>query len=111
MSTKLIRLEADDPELGGFAIEFPSGVCKSAVWRSQAPFTDTLTSAKEYATRMLQDCLTERRIDDAERTNWASVTAAIQRIVTDWSDIRRRQLYAAVDNPPPPTPEPQPTNG
>lgn len=54
--------------------------------------------AKELAARLLDDCIKEQRSDDAERTNWPSVTAAAQRIVMDWSDIRRRQLYATVDN-------------
>lgn len=99
--TTLIRLEnPNDPLVGGFAITYPSGCSKAMYWRSEAPITETLTAAKEYAARTLQNCLDERRIDDAERTNWASVTAAIQRIVSDWSDIRRRQLYAVVDNRP-----------
>lgn len=105
--TSLIRLESPNDQLvGGFAITYPSGCTKSVVWRSEAPIADTLQAAKEYAARVLQNCLDERRIDDAERTNWASVTAAIQRIVSDWSDIRRRQLYAAVDNRPVLAPSP-----
>lgn len=105
--TSLIRLESpNDALVGGFAITYPSGCTKSVVWRSEAPIADTFQAAKEYAARTLQNCLDERRIDDAERTNWASVTAAIQRIVSDWSDIRRRQLYATVDNRPVPAPPP-----
>lgn len=95
MNTTLVRLESPNDKLvGGLAITYPSGVCKSGVWRSEAPIQDTMQAAKDYAARFLQNCLDERRIDDAERTNWASVTAAIQRIVNDWNDVRRAQLYA-----------------
>lgn len=86
--TRLIRLTSinNDPQIGAFAIEFPSGACKSVQWQSAERIGDTLTAAKKYASECLQTCLDEQRIDDAERTNWASVTAAIQRIIGDWND-------------------------
>lgn len=108
-TTSLIRLEADDPTIGGLAITYPSGACKSASWKSEAPITDPLAMSKQLAAKLLEDCLRERRIDDAERTNWPSVTAAAQRIVMEFSELRRRRLYAAVDNVPVPAPS-QPTN-
>lgn len=95
MSTTIVRLES--PELanvGGFAITFPSGACKSVSWKSEAPIQDTLAAAKEYAAAVLQTCLDERRIDDAERTNWSSVTAAVQRVIQDWNQVQRARLFA-----------------
>jgi hypothetical protein len=92
--TSLIRLEApDDTTQGGVAITYPSGACKSLSWRSQAPIPDTLAAAKEYAATALQNCLDEGRADDAERTNWASVCAALQRVLMDWNEVRRASLY------------------
>jgi hypothetical protein len=91
--TSLIQLESPGvPTIGGFAISFPSGACKSVTWKSEVPIQDTLATAKQYAASVLQACLDERRIDDAERTNWASVTAAIQRIVQDWNEGARARL-------------------
>lgn len=97
MQTSLIQLESpESAAIGGFAISFPSGACKSVTWKSEAPIQDTLAAAKQYAASVLQACMDERRIDDAERTNWASVTAAIQRIVQDWNEGARARLRASV---------------
>lgn len=94
--TRLIRLESVNnlPQVGAFAIEFPSKACKSVQWRSEAPIVDTLAAAKEYAAKALQTCLDEGRHDDAERTNWASVTAAVQRVIVEWNAKLREHLYA-----------------
>ena len=92
--TSLIRLEApQDTTVGGVAITYPSGACKSLSWRSQAPIPDTLAAAKEYAATALQNCLDEGRADDANSTNWASVVAALQRVLMDWNEVRRASLY------------------
>lgn len=98
--TRLIRLESvnSDPSIGGFAIEFPSKNCKSVSWRSEAPIVDTLAAAKEYAAKALQTCLDEGRRDDAERTNWASVTAAVQHVIVEWNAKLREHLYARDSN-------------
>ena len=93
--TTLIRLEdPQHPNIGALAITFPSGTCKALQWSSAGPIVDSLALAKDLAARALQTCLDERRVDDAERTNWASVTAAAHRIVRDFNDLKR----AAVDN-------------
>src|SRR5574341_1985979 len=94
--THLIRLESvnGEPQIGAFAIEFPSKTCKALQWRSEAPIADTLGAAKEYAAKALQTCLDEQRQDDAERTYWASVTAAIQAIIKQWNEKLREHLYA-----------------
>lgn len=97
MQTSLIQLERPgSASVGGFAITFPSGACKSVTWKSEAPIQDTLAAAKQYAASVLQACLDERRVDDAERTNWASVTAAVQRIIQDWNEGARARLRAQV---------------
>lgn len=98
---QLIRLESDDPLIGGLAITYPSGTCKSLHWRQEAPITEPLAAAKEYAATLLQERLDGRHTDDAERTNWPSVVAAIQAIVLQWNELRRVALYAQrqpVDN-------------
>ena len=96
--TEIIQLEDPGlPAAGGFAIRFPSGVTKSVSWRSEAPITETLAAAKQYAAAVLQTCMDERRIDDAERTNWASVTAAIQAIIKSWNEGRRAAIRRASD--------------
>ena len=38
-------------------------------------------------------------MDDVNRTNWASVTAAVQRIISDWNDKTRARLYAEAPQP------------
>ena len=92
--TSLIRLEApNDSTAGGVAITYPSGACKSLSWRSQAPIPDTLAAAKHYAAQALQNCLGEGRSADANATNWASVCAALQRVLMDWNEVRRADLY------------------
>jgi len=45
-----------------------------------------------YSAKALQALLDERRVDDAERTNWVSTTAAIERIIKDFNDILRAHL-------------------
>ena len=92
---KLWPAESNDPDVSGFVVEFPSGVRKSIAWRSKAPITPALDAAKEYAARLLAARSSEPGgMDDVNRTNWASVTAAVQRIVTDWNDKTRARLYA-----------------
>lgn len=97
-STTLQRMDdAGDPTVGGVLCTFPSGTAKTAHWRSTAPVTDVLALAKDVAAQLLQTCLKERRIDDAERTNWPSVAAAVQHCILDFNETRRRALQA-VDN-------------
>jgi hypothetical protein len=89
MSTTLHRLEsaASDPCAGGLLVTFPSGVRKTLAWRHKGE-VDELGMAKDLAARALDSCLRERRIDDAERTNWASFAAGALRIVRDWARAR-----------------------
>jgi len=85
-STSLQRLEHPTrPDVGGVLVTFPSGVTKALHWTSKAPVADPLAMGKDLAARALQDCLDGRRIDDAERTSWASVAAACTAIVREWN--------------------------
>jgi len=89
--TTLQRLEstANDATIGGFVVTFPSGCSKVVHWQAAEPITPLRDAAKKYAAAALQTCIDEDRRDDADRTNWASVTAAVQRIVSDWNDKLR----------------------
>lgn len=92
---KLWPADSPDPETAGFVVEFPSGTRKSVAWRSRAPITPALDAAKEYAAKLLAARSSELGgMDDVNRTNWASVTAAAQRIIMDWNDKTRARLYA-----------------
>jgi hypothetical protein len=90
----LKRLESrtNDPQEGGFLATFPSGVSKVVAWRHGAPITPTVDAAKDYTARVLDALMREGRIDDADRTNWASFAAGVQRIVSDWNEALLRSL-------------------
>ena len=104
-AVKLWPAESPDPDIAGFIVEFPSGTRKSVAWRSKAPITPALDAAKEYAAELLAARSSEPGgLDDVNRTNWASVTAAVQRIILDWNDKTRGRLYA---NPPAGNPDQQ----
>jgi hypothetical protein len=93
---KLLPLEAsnNDPRIGGFVVEFPSGARKSAHWISDAPFQDTLDAAKQYTAKLIDSCLKQGLIDDLERTNIPSLVAAVQQIIMDWNERTRTRLHA-----------------
>lgn len=98
---KLWPLEVpNDPTVGGFAVLFPSGACKAVVWHSQAPIPDSLDAAKSYVTQLVDACLKLGLIDDLERTNMPSLTAAAQRLIDDWSERTKLRLYAERGLPP-----------
>ena len=83
-----------DPTVGGFIVEFPSGIRKSVAWRSSAPILPTIDVAKQYVTTIVQTLIDERHMDDIERTNIASMVAAVQKIISDWNDRTRDRLFA-----------------
>jgi hypothetical protein len=99
MNTTLQRLEGQRPTIGGFLITYPSGKAKAVYWEFDKPIKDTMTAAKGYAAKCLDNCLQEDRADDANRTNWPSVVAAIQRIVLDWNEATRAHFVAAIALP------------
>jgi hypothetical protein len=75
-----------NPHIGGVLCTFPSGRLKALHWRSEHPIHDSMAMAKDLAARALDSCLQEGRADDAERTNWASVAAAMRQMVRLWND-------------------------
>lgn len=81
---KLFPCDDQPNGIGGFVMEFPSGTRKQAAWQSKERLP-SLDTAKQCAANMIDTLQKEGRIDDLERTNWASVVAAVQRIVDDWN--------------------------
>lgn len=89
-----------DPTVGGFVITFPSGLHKEVIWQSAVPAPDPLRAAKEFTVGVLDQLLQEGKTDDANRTNWASVTAAVQKMVIDFNAKRLAALRALEEKPP-----------
>lgn len=85
-STSLIRLESDELEVGGFIAFFPSGRHLNVTWQNARPIEPTLDAAKQYAAKLIEELKARGLDSDIDRTNWASVTAAIQRVILDWND-------------------------
>ena len=101
-STSLIRLEADEPETGGVLIFFPSGRHMTITWRTVTQITPTKEAALQYAGTIVENlnkvAAQEGRGSPAEtdlsRTNWVSVTAAIQRIILDFNQELSQRVSA-----------------
>ncbi len=83
-----------DPRIGGVLFKFPSGKQKTLQWEWPLPVLDTLAVSKHLAARLLDDLMRDNALDDIGRTNWPSMTAAIQRVVKDWSEKLRVSLVA-----------------
>lgn len=96
---ELQRLESrtGDPKQGGFVMRFPSGRVEVIEWNFGAPMRadQLLQASKDLAAKVIERLSSSAAHDDMERTNWASVVAAIQRIVTDWNDTLKASIYAA----------------
>lgn len=93
--TQLAVLSSDQTsQAGGILARFPSGKTLTATWVQSFPINDSLAAAKTLSAKLLNQLLEEGCNDDADRTNWASFTAAVQRIVSDWSDKRRAEIRA-----------------
>ena len=83
---RLFRLDSADPRTGGALVEFPSGKRLQVAWRAaRGPIVPTTEAAKDYAAKVLQRLLVEGLSDDAERTNWPSLIAALGRILGDFN--------------------------
>lgn len=101
-STSLKRLEGDAPEVGGLIIFFPSGLFHDISWRAVTHITPTKEAAIRFVGRIVEDLNRKaeqnegqaRQMieEDLRRTNWVSVTAAVQRIVHDFNE----KLSAAI---------------
>ena len=89
---KLWPAEANDPTVGGFIAEFDSGIRKAVSWQSEAPIPDVLEASKQYVATLISALLDGRHMHEVEGTNWASATAAVQKIISDWNDATRLRL-------------------
>ena len=95
-SATLKRLEADDLRVGGILLTTPSGLNLELTWKYASPVIDSLALAKDLTARFVDILLREHEGRDVGNVNWASVTAAVQRHLTDWSDKLRESLYSGV---------------
>lgn len=93
-STSLIRLEGDKTEEGGFLLFLPSGATKVVGWSTPKHITPTLDAAKKYTAQVIEDIAKQHgyECEDITRTNWASVAAAVQRIILDFNDRLRQAI-------------------
>lgn len=94
-TTSLIAAEGDEAEQGGVFLFFPSGATKVIGWRQVQPITPTLDAAKQYAAKVIEALQRDGLHSDIDRTNWVSVTAAIQRIIMDWNDSIKVRIGTA----------------
>jgi hypothetical protein len=94
-ATHLIQAEGKSAEEGGFFVFLPSGATKSVAWRSATPITPTLEAAKKYASKVIEQLQADGLTADIDRTNWASVTAAIQRVILDFNTGLRSRISDA----------------
>lgn len=95
-STSLKRLEGDAPEVGGVIIFFPSGLFHDISWRAVTHITPTREAAVRFVGQVVEDLnrkaaqaegqAREAIEQDIARTNWVSVTAAMQRCIMDFND-------------------------
>lgn len=94
-STSLIRLEGDDPEVGGFLIFYPSGKHMTISWRVVKHIEPTKEAALQFVGKIVDDLNKaaaqgtpedrQAAEQDLKRTNWVSVTAAVQRVILDFN--------------------------
>ena len=94
-STSLKRLEGGTPEVGGVIIFFPSGLFHDISWRAVQHITPTKEAAVRFVGQIVEDLnkkaaqaegpAREAIEQDLARTNWVSVTAAVQRIILDFN--------------------------
>lgn len=90
---------ATDTTIGGFVATFPSGLTKEVIWKSKIPAPDSLRAAKEFTAGILDQLIQSGMVDDAERTNWVSMTAAVQQMVKQFN-TRRLEALRALDSSP-----------
>lgn len=90
---------ATDTAIGGFVATFPSGLTKEVIWKSKVPAPDTLKAAKEFTAGLLAQLIEEGMTDDANRTNWVSMTAAVQALIKEFN-TRRMGTLRALDSSP-----------
>lgn len=86
----------NDPRVGGIVVQFESGARKVVSWNHGAPLSeqDCLTWSKEIASNLVAHLMSHQMEEDIRRTNWASMVAAILKIVRDWNAALRESLHA-----------------
>lgn len=94
--TTVQRMESDSPYVAGALLTFPSGAAKIIQWASDKPLYPTKDAAKEYCIAVLDQLMKEKLMDDAERTNWPSCVAAVQKVITDFNE----KLLVVIRKPP-----------
>ena len=94
---KLYPAEAvnDDPTIGGIVFEFDSGIRKVLAWRQDSPILPALDGAKQFVATLIDTLLQGRHMNEVEFTNWASATAAVQKIIMDWNERQTSGRYKA----------------
>ena len=91
---KLWPAESNQDDVGGFIVEFSNNRRKQVVWRTKAPILPALEAAKQYAATLVQGLIDDGMLAEVNATNWASATAAVQKIILDWNDKLTQRLYA-----------------
>lgn len=90
MSLTFVPMEAEGkPNVFAFLCVFPTGTRFTV----SAPFPEhgvvDIAMAKDFATRVVQGCIDRRDDTSVRHTNWASATAAIQRLLIEFNNKRK----------------------
>lgn len=96
--TDLTRLESanNDPSVGGVLFAFPSGLQKTASWRSSMPILDQREFAQKLVAELLDALMKAGKESDIRETNWVSCVAGVQKHVADWNQAHARRVSAQV---------------
>jgi hypothetical protein len=71
--------------VSGVVVQVPSGRLLQVAWVTASEIVPTLEAAQHYAAVLLDRLIQAGMADDVDRTNWASVAAAIQKILEDFN--------------------------
>ncbi len=86
VSTNLIRLESDDPQLAGVLVRFDSQLPDKVVqWHAAEVISPALDAAKQYTAALIESLVKDGREADVRHTNWVSVAAAMHRIIREFN--------------------------
>jgi len=80
-----IDRHADGSCTAGCIVQFPSGLTLQVAWRTKEQIQPTLEAAKKYTSQLLDSLLKANLQDDADRTNWPSAVAAVQKVIADFN--------------------------
>lgn len=101
--TTLIRLESPDsrPQIGGALITFDNSLSRIVSWEQDCPIRPTLDAAKIFCVHLIEDLQKAASKDlQAEAairdTNWVSITAALQTIISEWNERLVESMRADV---------------